>query len=173
MKEHKKSVNSKGSKLNRTISETLLPSVILYTRILKSECRDNELETQRKKLEMLSVDQDRPLFNIQDTVRLFDIDIVSPKYVIDILALGLKNSVLTKFEQKETLVEIDSLLHKSNTQSTSNEAINDINAATLNYIKRCSKQKVLCHLTMTKRFLKEHELLAVPFDLCQTEKQNR
>ena len=35
---------------------------------------------------------------------------------------------------------------------------------TLNYIKRCSKQKVPRHLTMTKRFLKEHELLAVPFD---------
>ena len=164
LKEYEKSVNSKRSKLNRTINETLLPSVILYTRISKRECRDNVLETQRKKLEKLSVDQDRPLLNIQDTVRLFDIDIVPPKYVIDTLALGPKNSVLTKFDQKETLAEIDSLLHKLNTQNTSNEAINDINAATLNYIKRCSKQKVPRHLTMTKRFLKEHKLLAVPFD---------
>ena len=135
LKEHKKSVNSKRSKLNRTINGTLLPSVILYTRISKRECRENMLETQRKKLEMLSVDQYRPLLNIQDTVRLFNIDIVPPKYAIHTLALGPKNSVLTKFDQKETLAEIDSLLHKVNTQNTSNEAINDINAATLNYIK--------------------------------------
>ena len=79
---------------------------------------------------MLSVDQDRTLLNIQDTVRLFDIDIIPPKYVIDTLALGPKNSVLTKFDQKESLAETDSLLHKLNTQNTSNEAINDINAAT-------------------------------------------
>ena len=102
LKEHEKYVNSKRSKLSRTINKTLLPSVILYTRISKTECRENVLETQRKKLEMLSVDQDRPLLNIQDTVRLFDIDIVPPKYVIDTRALGPKNSVLTKFYQKET-----------------------------------------------------------------------
>ena len=133
-------------------------------RISKRECRENVLEAQRKKLEMLSVDQDRSLLIMQDTVRLFDIDVFPPKYLIDTLALGPKNSVLTKFDQKETLAEIDSLLHKLKTQNTSNEAINDVNAATLNYIKRCSKQKVPRHLTMTKHFLKEHELLAVPFD---------
>ena len=94
----------------------------------------------KKEVRDAIVGQDRPLLNTQDTVRLFDIDIVPQKYVIDTLALGLKNSVLTKFNQKETLAEINSLLHKLNTQITSNETINDINA------------------------LKEHELLAIPFD---------
>ena len=164
LKEHEKSVNNKRSKLNRTVDEILLPSIVLYTRISKRKCRETVLETQRNKLSILSADQDRPLLRTQDTVRLFDIDIVPPKYVMDTLALGPKNSVLTKFDQKDTLAEIDSLLHKLDNLDTPNEAINNINAATLNYIKRCSKQKVPRYITMTKRFLKEHELLAIPFD---------
>ena len=35
----------------------------------------------------------RVLFNLHDTVKLFELDIVTPKYVLDTLALGPKSSV--------------------------------------------------------------------------------
>ena len=101
---------------------------------------------------------------MQDTVKLFDIGIVPPKYVIDTLALGPKNPVLTKFDQKEILAEIDIVLSKLNERNVSNKVINDINVATLQYIKTCCKQKTPRNILMTRWFLKEHDLLAVPFD---------
>ena len=48
--------------------------------------------------------------------------------------------------------------------NVSNDVINDINTATINYIKKCSKQIIPRNLIMTKKYLKEHDLLAVPFD---------
>ena len=46
----------------------------------------------------------------------------------------------------------------------SNEIITDINVKTLTYIKKCKKLKSSRNITMTKRYLKENKLLAVPFD---------
>ena len=120
--------------------------------------------TQLKKLDNLSSEQERPLFHVQDTVKLFDIGIVPPNYIIDTLALGPKNPVLTKFDQKEILAEIHIVLSKLNERNVSNEVINDINVATLQYIKICCKQKTPHNILMTRWFLKEHDLLAVPFD---------
>ena len=42
--------------------------------------------------------------------------------------------------------------------------MNDINVATFKYIKSCSKQKSPRNLLLTKRYFKEHDILAVPFD---------
>ena len=136
----------------------------MFTRIsVRKICRSVE-EIQRNKLENLSRDQERPLFKLQNTVRLFELDIVPPKYVIETLSLGPKNSVLTNFDQKKLLAEIDILLSKLEARDISNETVNDISAATLKYIKTCSKQKIPRHLQMMRRYLKEHDLLAVPFD---------
>ena len=62
------------------------------------------------------------------------------------------------------LADIDLLLNRPEEQNESNNVINDINIATINYIKKCSKQSIPRNLIMTKKYLKEHELLAVPFD---------
>ena len=40
------------------------------------------------------------------------LDIMPSRFVIDTLSLGPKNSILTKFDQKELLAEIDILLGK-------------------------------------------------------------
>ena len=42
--------------------------------------------------------------------------------------------------------------------------MNDINVATFKYIKACSSQKPARNLTLTKRYIKENDLVAVPFD---------
>ena len=40
----------------------------------------------------------------------------------------------------------------------------DINIKTLNYIKKCKKLKNSRNITLTKQYLKENDLLAIPFD---------
>ena len=112
----------------------------------------------------MSKEQERPLFNLHDTVKLFEPDVLPPKYVLDTLALGPKNAVLEKFDQKVMLAEIELLLNRLEEQNVSNDVINDINIATINYIKKCSKQSIPRNLIMTKKYFKEHDLLAVPFD---------
>ena len=39
----------------------------------------------------------------------------------------------------------------------------DINVKTLNYIKKCKQQKSPQNKMMTKKYLKDNELLAIPF----------
>ena len=87
----------------------------------------------------MSKEQGRPLFNLHDTVKLFELDIVPPKYVLNTVALGPINPVLEKFDQKVMLAEIDLLLNQHQEHNVPNETISDINIATINYIKKCSK----------------------------------
>ena len=44
------------------------------------------------------------------------------------------------------------------------DTLNQINIATFNYIKECKKQRADRKVTMTNRYLRENNLLAVPFD---------
>ena len=44
------------------------------------------------------------------------------------------------------------------------DIVNDINIKTFKYIKACSNQKSPRNLILTKRYLKQNDLLAVPFD---------
>ena len=74
------------------------------------------------------------------------------------------NKPLDKFNAKDLLAEIYILLKSLRAQNVSNEMINDINVSSLKYIKTCSKQRLPRHQVMTKCYLKEKELLAVPFD---------
>ena len=64
------------------------------------------------KSQNLSKEQERPLFNVHDTVKLIDLDETPPRYVLDTLALGPNNSILDKFNAKEMLAELDILVKK-------------------------------------------------------------
>ena len=119
------------------------------------------LSTQKKKLENLSKQQEHPLFNVCDTVKLFKIDLQLPRYVLDTSALGPKNPGLDKFNEKDV---IDHLLNHLKSNSISSDVITNINVATLKYIRSCSTQRTPIHITMTKRYLKDNGLLSVPFD---------
>ena len=61
-------------------------------------------------------------------------------------------------------MEIDGLLHHCNIIKVSDETITDINVKSLAYIKRCKHMKSSKNIQMTKKYLKDHDLLAVPFD---------
>ena len=98
------------------------------------------------------------------TGKFFELDIVPPKYVLDTLALGPKNPVLEKFDQKVTLAEIGLLLNHLQEQNVSNERVSDINIAKTDYIKKCSNESIPRNLIITKKYLKNQNLLAVPFD---------
>ena len=95
---------------------------------------------------------------------VFKFDIHPPKYVLDSLSMGPKNLILDKFNQKELLAEIDLLLNRLGKANVSNNVLNIINVATLKYVKSCSSQRTPRHIIMTKRYLQEKDLLAVPFD---------
>jgi len=80
------------------------------------------------------------------------------------LALGPKNSVLDTFNPKDVLAELDGLLSHCKANKVSNEIITDVNVKTLTYIKKCKKLKSVRNIDLTKRYLKENNLLAIPFD---------
>ena len=56
-----------------------------------------------------------------------------------------------------------------------NDVSNDINVATLKYVKSCSSQRTPRHIIMKKQYLREKDLLAVPFDkgtgICMMKRQ--
>ena len=59
---------------------------------------------------------------------------------------------------------MDSLLYSCKRDGITSEVMNSINVATFNYVKVCSKQKTPRYLSMTKKYLKDKDLLAIPFD---------
>ena len=80
------------------------------------------------------------------------------------LSLGPKNSIMDTFNAKDILAEVDGLLYHCKTRDVGEDIITDINVKTLSYIKKCKQMKFSRHILMTKKYLKEHDLLAVPFD---------
>ena len=162
--EHEQKVNDTREKLRQILCDTLSASVVLYSRMTVQNIHLEVTSAHQKKLDNQSTQQERPLFNVHDTVRFFELDIHLPKYVLDTLSMGLKNSILGKFNRKELLAEIDLLLNRLGKANVSKDVLNDINVATLKYVKICSSQRTPRHIIMTKRYLREKDLLAVPFD---------
>ena len=64
-----------------------------------------------KKLLELSEQQERPLFNVSNTVLTYELDSEPPRYVMETLSLGPKNAVLDKFKPNDVLAELDGLLY--------------------------------------------------------------
>ena len=131
---------------------------------LKQKLRRTQTRTHNKKLQRLSEEQEHPLFNVKNTVVLCGLDNTLPSYVMETLSLGPKNAVLDRFEPKEVLAELDSLLSYCKDANVNDEKITDINIKTLNYIKKAKKMKSSRNIMLTKKYLKTNNLLAVPFD---------
>lgn len=117
---------------------------------------DGILFTQTKKLENLFQQQECPLFNVNDTVKLFKIDLQLPWYALDKLPLRPKNPVSDKFNEIEVLAEIDNLLNHLKSNSISKDVMCNINVATYKYIKNYLTQRTRRHITMAKRYLKDN-----------------
>ena len=157
MEERRESLKSRAPK--KTI-----PSIILHSRINNNKIRSIQSRIHNKKLTALSEEQQRPLFSVENTVVAYELDNPPPEYVIKTLSLGPKNSVLDNFDAKDILAELDGLLYHCKSNEMKNDIITDINIKTLNYIKKCKKMKSSRNIIMTKKYLKQNNLLAVPFD---------
>ena len=137
---------------------------MVFVRAAKEDTRKKQKETHNKKLVQLSEDQERPLFKVGNTVVLHQLDATPPQYVLDTLSLGPKNPVLDRFNPKDILAEVDVLMAHCKDQNIPQKIMTEINLKTLNYIKKCSKLKTSRNVTMISKYLKEHDLLAIPFD---------
>ena len=85
--------------------------------------------------------------------------------MLETLSLGPKNAVLNQFEPNDVLTQLDLFINRCDKKAfQTNSKIVDINVKTLDYIKKCKKLKCSKHINMTKKYLKDNELLAVPFD---------
>ena len=84
----------------------MIPSVVLHSRASVHSVGVEVSSTQKKKLENLYKQQERPLFNVYNTVKLFKTDFQLSLYAFDTLALGSKNPVLDKFNEKYVLAEM-------------------------------------------------------------------
>lgn len=158
------------------VPRKLLPSIAVYTRISRVEFRCELVRKHSRKLAMLSQEQERPLFNVKNTVVLCGLDKNPPSYIMQTLSLGPKNAVLDKFNPHDILAELDELLVHCKRNGISEETVSDINIKTLNYIKRCKKLKSSRNILLTKRYLNENDLVAVPFDkgigICVMKRQD-
>ena len=73
-------------------------------------------------------------------VILHELDVTTPKYVMDTLSLGPKNSVLEKFNPHDVLAELDGLLSFCKDNNVTDDVISDINIKTIAYIKKCKNK---------------------------------
>ena len=154
----------KRNNIKTQVPHALLPTILLYTRINTQLLSRKQTVLHNKKLTALSEKQGRPLFAVQNTVIQCELDQPLPTHVINTLSLGPKSAVLDAFNPKDVLAEVDGLLYYCKSKQVNNDIITDINVKTLNYIKKGKKLKSSRNITMTKKYLKDNKLLAVPFD---------
>ena len=128
------------------------------------EHRHKQQATHNKKLLALSEEQEKPLFNVKNTVICYELDREPPKYVMETLSLGPKNAVMDPFDPKDMLTELDLFIEYCEKKYIPQDVITDINVKTLDYIKKCKKLKSSRNIKLTKTYLQQNDLLAVPFD---------
>ena len=160
----KEKITTNRTEVKRKINPKLYPSIIVQTKIFLHDQRTLQQEKLNGKLRALSEEQDRPLFDIENTVLCYGLSRPLPKYVMETLSLGPRNSVLETFDQKDILTELDDLLRFCKKHDVEEQTMTDINIKTLAYIKKCKKQKPPRNVKMTQKYLKDNELLAIPFD---------
>ena len=139
-------------------------SIVWHYRRKKLETYKEVTSKHNSKLINLSKQQERPLFSVSNTVKVLVPELSPPKYVMETLSMGPKHPVMDRFDSKDVLVELDNLLKECERRFLPEDFTTNINVKTLNYIKHCDKMKSNRNITMTKKYLKENGLLAIPFD---------
>ena len=157
-------VEEKRDILKQKLPAKCVASAVVYSRIQRVSSRKLVAQKHDKKLKTLSLQQQKPLFNVKNTIRIVDVPINIPNYVIQTLALGPRNPVLTRFNEKDVLVELDCFLNFCSDHYIPECTMTDINVKTLSYIKSCKQQKTPRHVNLTRQFLSKNNLLAIPFD---------
>ena len=103
-KVHTSTLNDNLTKARRTFKEKLpiecRASVVLHTRYDIRLTKSKQSSNLDKQLSHLSKEQDKPLFNVKNTIICYQLESTPPKYVLETLSLGPKNSILDGFDQK-------------------------------------------------------------------------
>lgn len=95
------------NELKQKLPVKCIPSIILHSLYDLRILRQKQIKKLNDKLYRLSEEQERTLFNVQNTVICYNIDRIPPKFVMDTLSLGPKNAILEKFNQNDVLSELD------------------------------------------------------------------
>ena len=156
LKEHNLAVENYRREICDTVPAAFIPSIVFNMHLTIHTTRAETKQRHSNKLQRLSSEQERPLFDVQNTVKLHNLDVTPPKYVMDTLALGPRSAVISQFSQQEVLAELDLMLSRCENENVPHEVVNDINIAVVKYIKQCNKQKVPRNLKLTKLFLKKN-----------------
>ena len=169
----RKATESLGNHLSNTETTrralaAAMPHHLLLSLIWHSRRKIRELlATRSRKLEnkvqLLSQRQDKPLAQRANNVKVMT-DEEIPQYVLDVLSLGPKHPQLDEFKEMSFLSDLDSLLADLKRNNESNELLNDINSIGHWYVKKMRRQKIDRAANKARKFLKERNLLAVPFD---------
>ena len=110
--------------IRSTVPECYFSSIIFNTRFIRHSTRKEVTVRHQRKIANLSDEQQRPLFNVHDTGQVHNLDIVPPRYVMNTLALGPRNSVLDKFNRHEMLAELDMLLECCKSDNVEKDTVN-------------------------------------------------
>ena len=97
-------------------------------------------DMHKNKLLQLSEEQAKPLFNIMDSVKIIDVHVPIPDYVMQTLALGPKNPTLDKFDPNRILAEIDSVLEFCESRVPDPEMKNEMESGTISYNKKAKEK---------------------------------
>ena len=162
--QHTANLKEKRELLKTSVPHIMIESIASYCHEEVSLKRLVIKERHQNKLIQMAETQGRPLFGIHDSVKVIDVTIPIPKYVLDTLALGPKHPVLDQFNAKTTLAEVDGLLEYCESKESTPDMVNQIEAATVRYSKHSEKQPPHKHVALTKKFLIKNNLLAVPMD---------
>ena len=145
-------------------NDSLMPHIAKLVKV-KIEAEAKSIRARHlAKIEKWSNRQDSPVCKIEGTIRIIGEIKTQPDYVIETLKYGPRNPILTRFDDKDTLCEMDLFLEYCETKLVKNESINDFNMHTHKYCKQAKTQVVPRNIQKTYEYLKESKLKAVPFD---------
>ena len=149
--------------LKEKCTDYLLLSVAWHSRRDTRAERLTIHDRHNKKLVALAAEQEKPLRSVGNTVKIIG-DLEPPKYVIDLLSLGPKHPVLDQFNEMHFLADIDKVLAQMKNDDSNIDAMNEVNALTVGYLKQMKRQRPDRAVKMVTFYLKKNNLKAVPFD---------
>ena len=109
-------------------------------------------------------------------VRVLD-EVILPLWVWEVLRFGPKHPVRDKFNEIHFLADIDSLLSELKLNRIPGEKLCEIEAAAKRYAKNVKQTPFDKGVEKARKYLKDNDLLAVPFDMgvgfCVMKKETR
>ena len=113
VKRHEDELRTVREQIIKLCPQKLIPSICLYSRLDVWEHRKEIESTHEYKIKMLSQEQEQPLRNVENNVRIVG-EINVPKFVKDFQSHGPKHPILSSFDEMSFLADLDSCLSDLN-----------------------------------------------------------